>query len=218
MYAARLPCFLDFGYVRGVNPLLVSDLDPDPIEQFRQWFDDALKLDLPDANAMALATVGEDGKPSARMVLLKGFDDAGFVFYSNYLSRKGEELAENPRVALILYWAQLHRQIRIEGRAEKLPPDRSDAYFASRARGSQIAAAASPQSRVLRSRAELDNRVSALEIEFEDRDVPRPAHWGGYLVVPRVIEFWQGRPNRLHDRLRYRRIDGGSWTIERLAP
>jgi len=167
---------------------------------------------------MTLATVGADGAPSARMVLMRGFDERGFVFYTNYQSRKAGELAANPRAALVLYWAQLERQIRVEGAVEAVSADESDAYFRTRPFGHKLGAHASPQSQVIADRAFLEARLQQLLEQFgEEDDVPRPAHWGGYRVVPHTIEFWQGKKNRLHDRLRYRRA-GEGWLIERLAP
>jgi pyridoxamine 5'-phosphate oxidase len=167
---------------------------------------------------MTLATAAHDGKPSARMVLLKGFDQNGFVFYTNYESRKGHELDENPRAALVFYWPELERQIRIEGRVEKLAQDESDAYFASRPLGSRLGAWASRQSEVISGRQVIESRLQELETEYKDRAIPRPPHWGGYRVRPEAIEFWQGRPSRLHDRLRYRKLEDGRWVIERLSP
>jgi pyridoxamine 5'-phosphate oxidase len=198
--------------------LAEADLDPDPFRQFRIWFEVALASDLPEPNAMALATAAPDGRPSARMVLLKGYDDRGFVWYTNYESRKGGELAENPRAALVLYWAELERQVRIEGWVEVAALQESDAYFHSRPRASQLGAAASHQSQVIPNREELERRAAELATQYEGQEVPRPAYWGGYRLVPALIEFWQGRPNRLHDRLRYRRLDEGRWEIERLSP
>ena len=195
-----------------------ADLDPDPIQQFRVWFDQALAADLPEPNAMTLATATLDGRPSARMVLLKGFDEAGFVFYSSYASRKGRELMANPWAALVFFWVELERQVRVEGHIERMSPEQSDTYFHSRPLGSQLSAAASEQSQVIAGREVLEERVAQLAAAYPDQPIPRPEQWGGYRVVPEAIEFWQGRPNRLHDRLRYRRAEGGRWRIERLAP
>jgi pyridoxamine 5'-phosphate oxidase len=166
---------------------------------------------------MTLATATPDGRPSARVVLLKGFDERGFVFYTNYEGRKSRELEANPRAALLFYWGELERQVRVEGRVSRVPDRESDAYFAGRPRGSQLGAWASEQSRPVRDRGALERRLRELEGEYEGREVPRPAFWGGYRVVPETMEFWQGRENRLHDRLRYRRAEGG-WKIERLQP
>ncbi len=196
-------------------PLLEEDLDPDPVVQFKKWFSEAHASGIAQPDAMTLATA-VDEHPSARVVLLKQFDDSGFVFFSNYESQKGREIADNPNVALCFVWLELHRQVRIAGSAAQIASDESDAYFASRPRGAQIAASASPQSEILASRAELESKFARIELEAGDPAL-RPSHWGGFRVVPATIEFWQGQPDRLHDRLRYRR-EAGSWIIERLAP
>lgn len=187
----------------------------DPIAQFDEWYREALAADIPQPDAMVLSTMGEDG-PSSRAVLLKGLDENGFVFFTNYSSRKGRELAANPRAALCFVWLPLHRQVRIEGVAAKIDPAESDAYFATRPRGAQIAAAVSPQSEVVPSREQLESEFARLAAELDGEPL-RPGHWGGYRLRPHVIEFWQGRRDRLHDRLRYRRSEDG-WIRERLAP
>jgi pyridoxamine 5'-phosphate oxidase len=194
-----------------------ADMDPDPVAQFRVWFEKAIDADLHEPNAMILATATTDGKPSARTVLLKGYDERGFVFYTNYEGRKSGELEVNPMCALLFYWGELERQIRIEGRASRLSGEESDAYYTSRPRGSRLGAWASEQSRPVENRSLLEERLRALEKEYEGREIPRPPFWGGYRVNPHTIEFWQGRENRLHDRLVYHRT-GGSWKIERLQP
>ena len=201
---------------RPENPPLDREhLAADALAQFAKWFEDASAV-VPLAEAMTLATVDADGAPDARMVLLKGFGPEGFRFFSNYESAKGEELAANPRAALVIYWRELDRQVRVRGEIEQLSAEESDAYFASRPRDSQIAAAISPQSRPI-ERDDLQRRFAELAGELRDADVPRPSHWGGYLLRPDVIEFWQGRDNRMHDRFVYRREPEG-WRIERLAP
>lgn len=194
-----------------------EDCDPDPIRQFANWFDAVLKSDPADPNAATLATCSADGQPSARIVLIKGFDASGFVFFTNYLSRKGRELQANPRAALCCFWPQFERQVRIEGTVELVSAEESDAYHRTRPRGSQLGAWCSEQSEPVTSRAALEQRLQQLEEQYRDTEVPRPPHWGGYRLKPHTIEFWQGRLNRLHDRIRYRLIDG-NWVIDRLSP
>lgn len=189
----------------------------EPLAQFRIWFDAALASGIVEPNAMVLSTADADGRPSARVVLLKDIDDRGLSFYTNYNSRKADDIAANPRVSLTFWWQELERQVRVEGRAEQLAESESDLYFASRPRGSRLGAWASPQSAVVASREELEHALEEVETRFGDGDVARPPHWGGYRVVPDVVEFWQGRPARLHDRIRYRR-SSDKWLIERLAP
>lgn len=198
--------------------LLLENLAADPVEQFRAWFTEALAADPKDANAMTLATADREGRPAARIVLLKGVDAGGFVFYTNYESRKGREMAENPRVALVFFWPLLDRQVRIEGRIERTSREDSEAYFKSRPLGARLGAWASRQSRVLAGREELEWELAELEKRFGDGEVPLPDFWGGYRVIPAAIEFWQGRPSRLHDRFRYERSDAGEWRIDRLSP
>jgi pyridoxamine 5'-phosphate oxidase len=198
-------------------PLLEPELASDPIDQFAAWFRDAGEARVRLPEAVVLATASPDGAPSARAVLLKGFAAGGFVFYTNYESRKGRELAANPRAALLFYWDPLGRQVRIEGRVAKVSPEESDAYFATRPQGSRLGALASPQSAVIGGRRELERRVAELAAEYAGREPPRPPHWGGYRLAHETVEFWQHREDRLHDRLLYRRV-GGGWVIERLAP
>lgn len=195
-----------------------ASVDPNPIRQFRQWFAEAVQAELPEPNAMTLATVAADNRPSARMVLLKDADEAGFVFYTNYESRKGRELAQNPWAALVFWWVELERQVRVEGFVGRVTAEESDAYFRSRPYGSRLGAWASQQSQVIAGRAVLERRLEELTAAYQDREVPRPPYWGGYRLKPTVIEFWKGRPNRLHDRLQYRLHDDGAWLIERLSP
>jgi len=193
-------------------------MDPDPLKQFARWFSAAEQAEPPLPNAMTLATANRAGKPSARMVLLKEVDQRGFIFYTNYGSRKACELKENPNASLVFYWPVLARQVRIDGCVEVVDAAASERYFASRPRGHQLEAHASEQSRVVQNRAFLEQRYQEVSEQFAGQQVPRPANWGGYRVVAEIVEFWQEGENRLHDRLRYRRIDPGNWMIERLAP
>lgn len=195
-----------------------DSIDTDPFRQFEHWFQEALKAEVLEPNAMTLATVDAQGHPSARIVLLKSVDSNGFVFFTNYQSSKGQQLAANPQAALVFFWKELERQVRIEGRVEKISRAESERYFQSRPRGSQIGAAASNQSQVVANRTVLETRFQDLEARYAEQDIPTPAHWGGYRLTPDLLEFWQGRRNRLHDRLRYRLLDSGDWSIERLEP
>ena len=195
-----------------------SDLNPDPIKQFANWFTTAIETGIGDVNAMSLATAGQDAKPSVRIVLLKSFDEDGFVFFTNYESEKGKQLEANPYAALGFYWIELDRQIRISGKVDKTSRKESQTYFRSRPVGSQLSAWASRQSAVLDGRRVLDARMEEMNERFADKRVPLPPHWGGYRLKPDNMEFWQGRSNRLHDRFRYTRKSDGSWLIERLAP
>lgn len=193
-------------------------VSPDPTEQFQLWYAEAIAANAPTPNAMALATATPDGRPSARMVLLKDIDERGLVFYSNQESRKGRELLRNPRAALVFHWPALQRQIRVEGLVVEVSAREADAYFQSRPRGSRIGARASPQSQVIPNRAWLDERVRAIDETYGPNEIPRPEHWGGYRLVPDSFEFWQGRIDRLHDRILYTRTGPNGWAIERLAP
>ena len=195
----------------------IADVEPDPMAQWHRWHDDAFDAGLIEPNAMTLSTVDPDGRPDARIVLVRGAGDGGFSFFTNYGSAKAIQLDENPAAAITFGWLDLHRQVRVRGVVEKVPDHESDVYFGSRPRGSQIGAWASPQSTVLDDRDELDRRVARFAADFDGRDIRRPDYWGGYRVVPDEWEFWQGRPNRLHDRLHYRRSESG-WAITRLAP
>ncbi len=225
----------------GLGALRRADLDSDPVAQFNKWFSQAARgrgvswlrrvgialyklgqaivgRDPEEVNAMVLATAAKTGRPSARFVLLKGVDRRGFIFFTNYDSRKGRELAENPEATLVFYWPELERQVCVSGKVTKLPRDESEAYFKTRPRGSRIAAWASPQSQVVPSRAALEQRWAEFAAKFPTDDVPLPPNWGGYVLAPEEVEFWQGRPNRLHDRFRYTKIAETTWRIERLAP
>lgn len=195
-----------------------TDVDPNPFKQFGIWFQQAVNAQLLEPNAMTLATATPNGQPFARMVLLKDFDERGFVFYTNYQSNKGKQLTDNPHAALVFWWAALERQVRIEGKIEKIASQESDAYFHSRPRESQLGAWVSDQSQIITNRDLLEQKLEELKAQYTDREIPRPSHWGGFRVIPTNIEFWQGRPSRLHDRLRYRLSQEGSWLIERLSP
>ena len=202
----------------ALQSLHETDVLPDPFAQFARWFEEAAKSQLPEPNAMTLTTASPDGRPSARTVLLKGFDIQGFVFYTNYESRKGRDLAVNPQAALLFTWLELERQIRIEGTVEKISAEESLAYFQSRPLGSQIGAWASPQSQVISDRGILENRSAQLQAEYAGADaLPLPPFWGGYRLRPDCLEFWQGRESRLHDRICYN-LENGQWNIQRLAP
>jgi len=211
------PSIADLRLTYSRAQLTEADIDPDPIKQFQIWFDQALAANILEPNAMTLATATKEGIPSARIVLLKGVSDRGFVFYTNYDSHKGRELTENPHAALVFLWQALERQVRIEGTVEKVSDEETEAYFHSRPRASQLGAWVSQQSQVIPNREVLDQQLAELAQKYQDQEIPRPPHWGGFRVVPRAIEFWQGRPSRLHDRLRYR-LNNNQWTIERLAP
>lgn len=198
--------------------LRIKDLADTPSEQFQRWFAEAQQAGVPEPNATTLATATPSGRPSARMVLLKGVDARGFAFFTNYESRKARELEANPQAALVFWWQVLERQVRVEGQVRRMGAEEADAYFRSRPRESQLSAHASPQSQPVESRKALKERFSEVRTCYEGQEVPRPEHWGGFLLEPEAVEFWQGRPGRLHDRLRYRRTEEGTWTIERLAP
>jgi pyridoxamine-phosphate oxidase len=190
----------------------------DPIKQFEVWFNDAKEAHVPEFNAMTLATATSDGRPSARIVLLKGLHESGFIFYTNYLSRKGKEINKNPNGALTFFWPELERQVRIEGTIDKVSKEESEKYFHSRPKNSQVGAVASPQSQEIPDRKMLEDKWNELTAEYEGKEVPKPSFWGGYILKPRMIEFWQGRPSRLHDRIVYKKVDNKSWKKTRLAP
>jgi len=200
-----------------LQSLDLSDVAETPVLQFDKWWKEAVSSSIDEVNAMTLATVNADGKPSARIVLLKGFDDSGFVFFTNYLSHKGKSISQHPYVSLVFFWKELERQVRIEGSCIQVSESESDEYFLSRPVGSRLGAWASPQSTVISSRSMLDQNLDEVTAKYANGIIPRPAHWGGYRVVPEMVEFWQGRPSRLHDRIRYRK-DEHQWLIDRLAP
>jgi pyridoxamine 5'-phosphate oxidase len=211
---------MDVGGLRfeyTVGTLAEDRVDPDPIRQFEAWLAEAVAAGMPEPSAMTLATATPDGAVSARIVLLRGLDRRGFTLYTNYDSRKGRDLAANPRAALVFHWVPMQRQVRVEGAVERVSPEESAAYFRTRPRGSRIGAWASPQSEVIPSREDLEREWARVDADHPGDDVPLPPFWGGFRVVPEVVEFWQGRPSRLHDRLRYRR-SGDVWVLERLAP
>ena len=208
----------DISVINKAGELDERTVDANPIRQFQVWFDEAVGRGLPLAEAMTLCTATTDGKPSARMVLLKGVAQSGFVFYTNYRSRKARELDANPFAALVFYWEPLERQVRVEGQVTRISANESDKYFQTRPRESQLGAIASPQSDVIESRELLEQQFRELEEKYSDRTIERPAHWGGYHLVPERIEFWKGRPGRLHDRLLYELQANGSWNRSRLAP
>lgn len=241
IHSTRFMAIADIRREYNLSGLRRSDLGPDPIVQFRRWFDQAVgarasgrlrglliglyksllglgSAERIDVNAATLATVDKAGHPSARVVLLKGVEERGFVFYTNYDSRKGQEIAENPNVALVFYWPDQERQVCIAGQAAKIPREESEAYFRSRPRGSRLAAWASHQSEVIENRDVLEKHLKELQAKYPGEDVPTPPNWGGYVLAPTRMEFWQGRPNRLHDRFRYSRQADGTWGIERLSP
>ncbi|TWI81365.1 pyridoxamine 5'-phosphate oxidase [Lacibacter cauensis] len=202
----------------SLKTLLETEVADNPFLQFGDWWQQAIESEIDEVNAMTLATASLEAVPSARIVLLKGYDEKGFVFYTNYESIKGQELAENPRACLLFFWKELERQVRIIGLVEKVSEEESNEYFLSRPTGSQVGAWASPQSHVIENRSWLENRVKELAEKFKTEQLTRPPHWGGYRVKPVIIEFWQGRSSRLHDRIQYSLQDNGSWKIERLAP
>lgn len=195
-----------------------ADAAADAIQQFTAWWNDAIASEIDEVNALTLATATRDGKPSARIVLLKGYDENGFVFFTNYKSNKGEELAQNPQACMVFFWKELERQVKIEGLIEKVSEKESDEYYFSRPVGSQVGAWCSPQSSVISGRNVIEENVKKYEARFASTPITRPAHWGGYRLKPQLVEFWQGRPSRLHDRLQYTLEVSGSWKIERLAP
>ena len=195
-----------------------NTVNVNPVKQFDTWFNEAVEAKLHEPNAMTLSTATRDGVPSARIVLLKGYDNYGFVFYTNYLSRKGKEITKNPVGALTFFWGELERQVRIEGTIEKLSKEQSDKYFQSRPKKSQLGALVSPQSQEIEGRELLESKMSELELQYADKEIPKPSYWGGYILKPRLVEFWQGQRSRLHDRIVYKKIDNQTWKKVRLAP
>lgn len=195
-----------------------TTINTNPVKQFDIWFNEAIEAKLHEPNAMTLATATRDGVPSARIVLLKGYDNHGFVFYTNYLSRKGKEITKNPLGALTFFWGEMERQVRIEGTIEKLSKEQSERYFQSRPKGSQLGALVSPQSQEIAGREVLESKMAQLQTEYADKDIPKPSFWGGYILKPRMVEFWQGQQSRLHDRILYKKVDNSTWKTVRLAP
>jgi pyridoxamine 5'-phosphate oxidase len=195
-----------------------TTINTNPVKQFDIWFNEAIEAKLHEPNAMTLSTATRDGVPSARIVLLKGYDNHGFIFYTNYLSRKGKEITKNPVGALTFFWGELERQVRIEGTIEKLSKEQSERYFQTRPKGSQLGALVSPQSQEIAGREVLVNKMSQLEAEYADKDIQKPSFWGGYILKPRMVEFWQGQQSRLHDRILYKKVDNSTWKTVRLAP
>jgi pyridoxamine 5'-phosphate oxidase len=212
------PAIADLRKEYSSKNLLETDIEKNPIGQFEKWWHEAVNSQIAEVNAMTLATASGDGMPSARIMLLKGFDKNGFVFFTNYKSYKAMHLEENPKACLVFFWKELERQVRITGLVKRVPEKESDEYFLSRPVGSQVGAWTSNQSQVIESRQWLEDRYLKLTEEFKHKELKRPAHWGGYLVTPVIVEFWQGRPSRLHDRIQYTLENDGTWTIERLSP
>jgi pyridoxamine 5'-phosphate oxidase len=212
------PAIADLRKEYSSKNLLETDIEKNPIGQFEKWWHEAFNSQIAEVNAMTLATASGDGMPSARIMLLKGFDKNGFVFFTNYKSYKAMHLEENPKACLVFFWKELERQVRITGLVKRVPEKESDEYFLSRPVGSQVGAWTSNQSQVIESRQWLEDRYLKLTEEFKQKELKRPAHWGGYLVTPVIVEFWQGRPSRLHDRIQYTLENDGTWTIERLSP
>jgi pyridoxamine 5'-phosphate oxidase len=212
------PAIADLRKEYSSKNLLETDIEQNHINQFDKWWHEAINSQIDEVNAMTLATASGDGMPSARIMLLKGFDNNGFVFFTNYKSYKAMHLEENPKACLVFFWKELERQVRITGLVKRVPEKESDEYFLSRPVGSQVGAWTSNQSQVIESRQWLEDRYVKLTEEFKHKELKRPAHWGGYLVTPVIIEFWQGRPGRLHDRIQYTLENDGTWTIERLSP